>query len=340
MEAKKFLIIDSRPYGLFSIFLHTVDNIMWAKENDYVPVVRWGPGRTDVNLNRPGAEKATQLGNPVHVGASPNFSTSAKNSEKSPCLYADTSKAMDPTYSCWEHFFEKVSNVSLPSALAGTYEESDIFQVGFHDLDPATLNDKFLIYNLHSYTPLNLWMYCYLNRSGLLEHRRKVGEVIREAVRPTTKIMNKVETFARDYFSDNMIGVHVRGTDKASESKIGQRPTITIDDYLRKLRSLIRKNPEATLFIASDNNESIRVIFENFPDNKKVVYTCTRMSTYDSAVPVHLTEAANSQLGQEALIDCLLLSKCDNLVCTDSNLAAAAAYFNPESKIDFVNIKE
>ncbi len=340
MEAKKFLIIDSRPYGLFSIFLHTVDNIMWAKENDYVPVVRWGPGRTDVNLNRPGAEKATQLGNPVHVGDSPNFSTSAKNSEKSPCLYADTSKALSPTYSCWEHFFEKVSSTSLSSALAGTYEESDIFQVGFHDLDPATLNDKFLIYNLHSYTPLNLWTHCYLNSDGLLQHRRKVGEIIRESIHPTKQITTMVESFAREHFSNNMIGVHIRGTDKASESKIGQRPTITIEDYLAKLRRLISKNPEATLFIASDNNESIKVIFETFPKNKKVVYTCTRMSTYDSVVPVCLTEAASAQLGQEALIDCLLLSKCDNLVCTDSNLAAAAAYFNPESKIEFVNIKE
>jgi len=340
MEAKKFLIIDSRPYGFFSIFLHTVDNILWAKENNYVPVVRWGPGRTDVNLNRSGADKASRLGNPIHVGDSPNFSTKAKNSEKLPCLYTDTSRELDPTYSCWEHFFEKVSDADLKAALAGEYEESDIFQVGFHDLDPATLNNKFLIYNLHSYTPLNLWTHCYLKSPGLLEHRRKVGEIIRDTIRPTKEIFNKVEAFAREHFSNKMVGVHVRGTDKASESKIGQRPTVTIDDYLTKLRRLIRRDPEVTLFIASDNNESIKVIFETFPKNKKIVYTCTRMSTYDSVVPVHLTDAANVQLGQEALIDCLLLSKCDSLVCTDSNLSAAAAYFNPESKIEFVNIKE
>lgn len=46
---KKFLIIDSRPYGLYSIFLHTIDNIKWAHDNDYIPVVRWGPGRRDPN---------------------------------------------------------------------------------------------------------------------------------------------------------------------------------------------------------------------------------------------------------------------------------------------------
>ena len=54
MKDKKFLIIDSRPFGLGSILLHTLDNIKWAEDNGYIPVVRWGPGRYDVNFMRKG----------------------------------------------------------------------------------------------------------------------------------------------------------------------------------------------------------------------------------------------------------------------------------------------
>jgi len=54
MKDKKFLIIDSRPFGLGSILLHTLDNIKWAEDNGYIPVVRWGPGRYDVNFMREG----------------------------------------------------------------------------------------------------------------------------------------------------------------------------------------------------------------------------------------------------------------------------------------------
>ena len=80
MSEKKFLIIDSRPYGLFSIFLHTLDNIKWAKDNGYIPVVRWGPGRRDPNLGREGAREASMNGHPKHVVDKTNFLTEEKPS--------------------------------------------------------------------------------------------------------------------------------------------------------------------------------------------------------------------------------------------------------------------
>jgi hypothetical protein len=43
----KHLIIDSRPYGFFSIFLHTIDNLKWAEDNNYKPHIIC----TDSNLS-------------------------------------------------------------------------------------------------------------------------------------------------------------------------------------------------------------------------------------------------------------------------------------------------
>ena len=84
----KFLIIDSRPYGLFSIFLHTIDNIKWAKDNGYIPVVRWAPGRIDINLNRPGALEASRKGHPKYCLSATNFvSPSIDKNELKQCLY-------------------------------------------------------------------------------------------------------------------------------------------------------------------------------------------------------------------------------------------------------------
>ena len=338
MKNKKFLIIESRPYGFFSVFLHTLDNLKWAEDNEFIPVVRWGPGRVDVNALRPGAEKATSLSDPSYVGNDPNFLIKQQEIKKN-CLYVDHSQVENSLYSCWDHFFEPVSQYSISDALQAEHKLSDIFQVGFHDLNISSLEEKFLIFNLHSYTPLNLWVYLYNKKDTVQDHRKKVFSYINKFVKIKKNILDKVDNFTKEHFTEKVIGIHVRGTDKSTESNIGQRPFISIQDYIQETRKALLSNPNASLFVASDNNEAIGEIFKNFPNNKIIVYKCTRMSSYSSSVPVHLSKAAGPQLGEEALVDCLLLSRCDHLVCTDSNLSAAALYFNPNSKVSFVNLK-
>jgi len=329
----KFLIIDSRPYGLFSIFLHTIDNIKWAEDNGYIPIVRWGPGRTDVNNSRPGAKEATAKGNPKYVGDKPNFLNLNANNELKSSLYS-SAEVKNP----WQCYFEPLNEFSVDEALTSEHEISDTFQVGFHDLDIKSLENKFLIYNLHSYTPLTTWLY-FLDGKTILfkKHRQVVGHYIKKYVKVKSEIQNKINNFTNKHYTDDMIGVHIRGTDKKTESSIGQRPFITIENYLKCIEVALEDKPNATLFIASDNNEAIKQIFLNFKKNKKVVYNCTRMQSYTSATPVHLSSFAGPKAGEEALIDCMLLSKCNHIICTDSNLSAAALYFNPDASCTFVN---
>ncbi len=149
---KKNLIIDSRPYGFFSIFLHTIDNLKWAEDNGYEPHVRWGPGRVDVNHGRPGATEASKRGHPSFVGNDPNFFNNKHIGEVKKSLYFSPD-GYNGSSNVWEYYFEPVGEES------SDYKISDIFQVGFHDLKIDSLNEKFLIYNLHSYTPLTTWLY-------------------------------------------------------------------------------------------------------------------------------------------------------------------------------------
>jgi len=338
---KKNLIIDSRPYGFFSIFLHTIDNLKWAEDNNYEPHVRWGPGRVDVNDGRPGAKEASKKGHPSFVGNDPNFFEDTHTGEIKKSLYY-SSEGYNGSDNVWEYYFEPVG-----SAQSSNCKISDIFQVGFHDLKLNSLNDKFLIYNLHSYTPLTTWLYFRTDpeaesvspseESSFLNHRKKVHQYIEKYAKPKEEIRKKVEDYTNQYFKGPVVGVHVRGTDKKSESKIGQRPYVTIEHYLNVLEQTLKKFPNSSVFVASDNNEAIANIFKKFRNNKIIVYNCTRMKSYDSIIPVHLSSQSGPKAGEEALIDCLLLSKCDHIICTDSNLSAAALYFNPNASCTFIN---
>jgi len=340
---KKHLIIDSRPYGFFSIFLHTIDNLKWAEDNGYEPYIRWGSGRVDVNSARPGAEEATRKGHPKFVGDEPNFFEPDYKGEIKDSLYYSL-EGYNGSTNVWEYYFHPVGNSEAENS---EHKVSEIFQVGFHDLDLDSLTEKFLIYNLHSYTPLNLWLYFRADpesesiaptkQSIFLNHRKRVHHYIEKYVVPKKEIMKKIEDFTSQYFTDSVIGVHVRGTDKGSESKIGQRPYVTVDHYLNVLEKTLKTFPKSSIFVASDNNEAIARIFKKFRNNKIIVYNCTRMKTYDSIIPVHLSSQSGPKAGEEALIDCLLLSKCNHIICTDSNLSAAALYFNPDVTCTFIN---
>ena len=314
--------------------MHTLDNIKWAEDNGYIPVIRWGPGRTDVNLNRSGAQEATDRGDPKYVGNDPNFVK--KEDELEPCLYY-SEDGWNGSKNAWEYYFEPLNNKTVEDALQSECKISDIFQVGFHDLNISSLEEKFLIFNLHSYTPLNTWLFFYKEPEELYKHRRNVNEYVRKNVKVKEEIIKKVDLFYKKYFTEYMIGVHVRGTDKKSESYIGQRPFVILEDYITQIDLVLKREPNATIFIASDSNEAIKEIINRFPKNNIVVNKCTRMQKYLGPIPLHLSSFAGPLAGEEALIDCLLLSKCDHVICTDSNLSAAALYFNPETSCTFVN---
>lgn len=146
-DKKKFLIIDSRPFGMFSILMHTLDNIRWAEENGYIPVVRWGPGRWNPNAGRPGKEgqietktnrdhpkggaiEKTNFFNPseheLFEGFAPSgFEENGNMRGIKRCLYQENDDD-NP----WEYYFEPLNKHTIEEALQHEHLISDIFQYG------------------------------------------------------------------------------------------------------------------------------------------------------------------------------------------------------------------
>ncbi|HCY82676.1 MAG TPA: hypothetical protein DHV22_14320 [Xanthomarina gelatinilytica] len=345
---KKFLIIDSRPYGLFSIFLHTIDNIKWAHDNNYVPVVRWGPGRRDPNHGRAGAAQASQMANPSYVTDRTNFVTdetpgswnNTPGLKHCQCLYWDE-KGWRGSLNPWEYYFEPLNEYTVENAENSEHDVADIFMVGEFDFD---LENKFLIANLHSYEPLALWQLLERESEAELPHEEKyefkhraaVAEVISNNVVVKPEIVEKIDNFYNKNFSGNVLGVHVRGTDKKLEYP---HKALPISAYIEAIEEYLQKQPDSKIYVASDNNEAIIQIFKRFGPQKVFVTNATRMQNYLSADPICLTPSTGPKHGEEVLIECMLLSKTNHLICTDSNVAASALYINPHITTTYLNRK-
>lgn len=330
LHNNKYLIIDSRPYGFFSILLHTIDNIKWAEKNEFIPVVRWGPGRINPNLNRAGADEATRRGHPSYVKDRENFVKEIdwpKNIKQSLYYQKEYGENM------WNYFFEPINDSTVEQALSGDHKISDIFMLGDFDFDNS---NKFLIKNVHSYEPLVLWD--MLGTHMEKEHRRSVNQVIAKYIKLKKDISQKFENFYNKKFTDsqNYLGIHVRGTDKKLEYP---HTTVPLEFYAKLAENEIKElGGKTKLVIASDNNEAIIFFAQRFGRENIIAYPSQRASNYLNSIPLFFSEVKDRKtIGEEVMIEVLMLSKCNTLIGTDSNVTAGAAYFNPEMKIVYLN---
>lgn len=139
---------------------------------------------------------------------------------------------------------------------------------------------------------------------------------------PKKTIIDKVDSFVLHYFHRKMIGVHYRGTDKISEA-----PRTEYSAVLNRMNEF----KDGIFFIASDEDSFIKSAVQTF--GSRVVF-CNHKRSQDSA-PIHLhpDNFSGEQIGEEALIDCLLLSRCQILIRTASNLSIASGFFNPQIRV-------
>lgn len=148
-------------------------------------------------------------------------------------------------------------------------------------------------------------------------------------------IDNGVTEFVLDYFNnhfngDLIFGVHYRGTDKINEA-----PAVSYEQVNEILQAEIKKDSKnLRFFIASDDHGFINYITGQLGEEKVLFRTINR-SKNDK--PIHITAKNYREVNREALIDCLILSKCDKLIKTASILSGCSVIFNPDLEVEMLN---
>jgi hypothetical protein len=160
--------------------------------------------------------------------------------------------------------------------------------------------------------------------------RRKAFNLISKYMRPLPEVIKQVD----DFYEKNLrgkfvLGVHYRGTDKREET----RQFISRDNMLlevsRKVYDLQRDGKDIVLFVASDEEGFVSLARQRFNDVKFTDIPRSK-SMFDS---LHATSSDRPfEMGREALVDCLLLSRSDFLIRTTSNMGFFAEAFSPDMK--------
>ncbi len=123
------------------------------------------------------------------------------------------------------------------------------------------------------------------------------------------------------------VGVHYRQTDVIQEHRI-----IRIDSYIDYLKQVLDDHYQ--IYACSDNAPFIEAIHKAFPD--RVVSRDITRSEDGRSLHRHEPYAGHQQR-QDALIDMLILAKCEMIYTVGSFLIDAIRFFNPAIKIIDLN---
>lgn len=163
-------------------------------------------------------------------------------------------------------------------------------------------------------------------------NRKKVYNLIKKYIHVKPQLTKKVTQFVEKYFKNHfVIGVHYRGTDK----KIAA-PRVRYEEVVTELNKKISEVPNNyRIFVATDENDFIEYLKNLFPE--RVIYLQNVIRSTDGS-PVHIHAKSRYKVGEDAILDCLVLSKTDYLIRTTSNLSQWSTYFNP--KLPYKNLNE
>ena len=144
---------------------------------------------------------------------------------------------------------------------------------------------------------------------------------LHELWRSYFKIPERI-TAAADRTGDlsNTLGIHFRGTDK-NLSDLDTNP-VTQDEFVVLMKDFLKNHPDITsIFIATDEYRFVTKVKSAFGG-----YDIINLGE----VSFHLANAEDSEKGDRAVLDCLLLSRCKYLLKASSALSGFAKVLNPD----------
>ena len=216
----------------------------------------------------------------------------------------------------WDYFFEPVA--SLPPNL----DVSEVITL------PSAMQ-----WRLHHQAKSSVYAHYYgrfaqkrhsgYDASWYLKMRRRAHAALNQYVRVKASIRSKVDTFwaANLAHRQPVLGIHARGTDKQPEIA---GAVVHPQQYVRHVDAYLAIHPNATIFVATDSPTFLRWLEHKYPS---LVARDALRSDRNAFLDVSLRD--NFRKGTDALIDALLLSRCDFLLKCSSALGEFALYFNP-----------
>ncbi|MDA9983193.1 hypothetical protein N9H39_10830 [Gammaproteobacteria bacterium] len=319
-EERKYLRIrmNHANAGFFAYVTFVVNQILYCERENLVPVVDFGKFSGRDNIRKSG----------INAFYDPEFGNNT-----------------------WEYFFEPVAGVdssALNEIEAGLQAEGTVVEL-----------DRKQLWNLHMRCEDSVFNYPYGLAAPIAdsdnpgkwyeEQRTKARRVMERYIRVKPQILDKVSEFQSRYLDrHHVLGIHMRGTDKGNREPDSGRvlSKVAVDritrivkpeEYFYYIDLYLKQFPESRIFLATDQVEYVE-LFERRYRDRVITRNVLRGTGFGIGTNVFQKDLHSGYLmGEEVLIDCLLLSSCDFLIKCSSAVGEYAVYFNKNLKCFDIN---
>jgi GT2 family glycosyltransferase len=293
---KKYLIITMNhcTAGFFAYLNFVINQLMHAERNNLHPVVFFGRWSGD--------------------GENPFFSTERGDN-------------------MWDYYFEPVAGLTYSDLMEKVRDPNDPTS----DSDLITLKSHDMWY-LHDHDPESVYTYPHGSETARYEQadqpdhwyekqRERARWVVERYIRVKPHIAQKVDDFAHAHFGDgNVIGLHIRGTDKGTASLPRHLMRIVkAREYFKYIDDYMDTNGPAKIFVATDQQQFLSQVRNRY--GERVLSSDSKRAT--GVLNPFQIKGNGYRKGEDVLIDCLLLSRTNFLLKCTSAVGEFAFYFNP-----------
>ena len=160
----------------------------------------------------------------------------------------------------------------------------------------------------------------------ILQTRIKINKILYKSYKRISNIFN----------GNKILGIHFRGT--SYKRSPGHPFPATKRQMFEITKNLIKKEKIDKIFLVTEEQNYLNFFKKKFP-NKIIHIKCCYRSNKNDAFKIYPRDRHRYKLGREALLETLLLSKCDHFIYLCSNVSSAAISFNLNKKQKRIEIK-
>ncbi|MDC3125917.1 hypothetical protein OA418_03675 [Candidatus Pelagibacter sp.] len=209
------------------------------------------------------------------------------------------------TNNAWEYYFEKLNDYSLDEI----YQSQNVF----------ITSDKF--FHFFSYD-----MYLDKELTKILQNQITIKKNL-------FKIFKKI---SKPFNHQKILGIHFRGT--SYKRSPGHPFPATKKQMFEITKKILAKEKVDKIFLVTEEKNYLNFFKKKFPD-KIINITCCYRSDKNDAFEKYPRNLHRYKLGREAILETLLLSKCDYFIYLSSNVSSAALSFNLNNNQKRIEIK-
>jgi hypothetical protein len=208
----------------------------------------------------------------------------------------------------------------------------------FHQYYEDIINDRNLKHDVDFSHFLNIERFAWQGTTTIVlfiknyEERRYFSFLIKKYLKIKSHIQEKINKHLENFKGKKVLGVHIRQTDHHIHGNL-----ISPLYYVHLIKEML--NNYDMLYVMTDNKEDLELMKSNFKDNLYYLEDVTR-SEKRSSMAVHNDPNYKNRykLGEDILIETMLLSNCDTAIMTNSNIMNFVMAYNPNIKYNILDL--